>query len=186
MAVKLQTIEKITDRSKNLRGDFAEGLRVSVRRAKVIMKEATQRTLVDVNMERLERENAELRAKLADLSTKVEKLTDAIRQQNRIAQPNRRSSFSASQAGTAAPAASGPVKGPTYRASSRLFPPIPSHRCSPGLLRSRCQRHRLPRGRLWWEKRSLHRRQIQARKPVRRLAQKLAPRPAKRLVPRLP
>lgn len=88
MAVKLQTIEKITNRSKNLRGDFVEGLRVSVRRAKVIMKEATQRTLVDVNMERLERENAELRAKLADLSTKVEKLTDAIRQQNRIAQPN--------------------------------------------------------------------------------------------------
>ncbi|KOB72329.1 Gag-like protein, partial [Operophtera brumata] len=79
--VQLETIEKMADKSKNLRGDYVHGLRLAVRKVQAAVIELAQRTSTDANVERLERENAELRAQMADLSTKVEKLTESIHKQ---------------------------------------------------------------------------------------------------------
>ncbi|KOB77017.1 Gag-like protein [Operophtera brumata] len=79
--VHLETVEKIADKSKNLQGPYVYRLRLAARNVQAAVAELAQRVSTDANVERLERENAELRAQMAGLSAKVDKLTESIHQQ---------------------------------------------------------------------------------------------------------
>ncbi|CAK1598206.1 unnamed protein product [Parnassius mnemosyne] len=74
----LQVLEKVADRSRNLKGEYVRGIRLAVRNIKAAAEELARRTDSNDNVARLERENAELRSQLSSLSTKTERLTQEI------------------------------------------------------------------------------------------------------------
>ncbi|XP_013142066.1 PREDICTED: uncharacterized protein LOC106106084, partial [Papilio polytes] len=74
----IQLIEEVADRSRNLKGTFAHGLRVAALNLKAALGELSRRSDAESNMERLERENAELRSQISIMSYKLDKLTDEI------------------------------------------------------------------------------------------------------------
>ncbi|CAH2070991.1 unnamed protein product, partial [Iphiclides podalirius] len=85
--LQLQTIEKVADHSRNLKGNFVRGLRLAVRNVKAAAAERARRSITDANVIRLEKENAELGSQLSSLASKLEKLTEEInllRRQNRV------------------------------------------------------------------------------------------------------
>ncbi|XP_068619349.1 uncharacterized protein [Battus philenor] len=75
----LLAIEKVTDRSSNLKGTYVRSLRLAARNVKAALEEMSRRTAGDSTVEKLEQENAELRSQLSSLSAKVESLTMELR-----------------------------------------------------------------------------------------------------------
>ncbi|CAH2039981.1 unnamed protein product, partial [Iphiclides podalirius] len=75
----LQAIEEVADRSRNLKGSFAQGLRLAVRQLKAAAGELARRSAADDVIARLEKENAKLRSALSSLSIRTEKLTEEIK-----------------------------------------------------------------------------------------------------------
>ncbi|XP_068619338.1 uncharacterized protein [Battus philenor] len=75
----LPAIEKMTDRSSNLKGTYVRSLRLVARNVKAALEEMSRRTASDSTVEKLEQENAELRSHLSSLSAKVESLTVELR-----------------------------------------------------------------------------------------------------------
>ncbi|CAH2039992.1 unnamed protein product, partial [Iphiclides podalirius] len=78
MATELKAIEEVANRSRNLKGSFAQSLRLAVRNVKAAAEELARRATTDENIARLERENAELRSTLSSLSNRADKLTEEI------------------------------------------------------------------------------------------------------------
>lgn len=78
IADQLSMVEKVADRSKNLKGSFVHGLRLAVRKMQAATTELVQRTVSGRNEERLERENAELRSQVATLSSRLEDLAKEV------------------------------------------------------------------------------------------------------------
>lgn len=75
---QLEEVEKVADMSRNLKGSFAHSLRLAARTVQAATKELALRTSMESNVKRLEQENAELRSKLVNLSTSVDKLTSEL------------------------------------------------------------------------------------------------------------
>ncbi|CAH2044091.1 unnamed protein product, partial [Iphiclides podalirius] len=75
---QLKAIEEVANRSRNLKGSFAQSLRLAVRNVKAAAEELARRATTDENIARLERENAELRLTLSSLSNRADKLTEEM------------------------------------------------------------------------------------------------------------
>ncbi|CAH2062827.1 unnamed protein product, partial [Iphiclides podalirius] len=74
-----RAIEEVADRSRNLKGSFAQGLRLAVRQLKAAAGELARRSAADDVIARLEKENAELRSALSSPLIRTEKLTEEIK-----------------------------------------------------------------------------------------------------------
>ncbi|XP_072949830.1 uncharacterized protein [Epargyreus clarus] len=70
----LEVIEKIADKSRNMKGDLVRAIRLAVRNVQAAASEVVQRATTT----QLEKENATLRSQLADLHGKVEALTTEV------------------------------------------------------------------------------------------------------------
>ncbi|XP_072948772.1 uncharacterized protein [Epargyreus clarus] len=81
----LEVIEKVADKSRNLKGDMVRTLRLAVRHVQAAATEVVQRATTA----HLERENATLRSQLAGLNGKVEALTAELDQLRRKSASNR-------------------------------------------------------------------------------------------------
>ncbi|CAH2049241.1 unnamed protein product, partial [Iphiclides podalirius] len=77
--MELQAIEEVADRSRNLKGSFAQGLRLAMRNLKAAAAELARRSAADDIIAKLEKENAEMRSALSSLTIKTEKLTEEIK-----------------------------------------------------------------------------------------------------------
>lgn len=74
----LMAVEKVADRSRNLKGSFVHSLRVAVRTVEAAVQEIMNRAPVNENIARLEKENDALRTELSSMGEKVDKLTEEI------------------------------------------------------------------------------------------------------------
>ncbi|XP_072949802.1 uncharacterized protein [Epargyreus clarus] len=81
----LEVIEKVADKSRNLKGDMVRTLRLAVRHVQAAATEVVQRATTA----HLERENATLRSQLAGLNGKVKALTAELDQLRRKSASNR-------------------------------------------------------------------------------------------------
>ncbi|XP_072934987.1 uncharacterized protein [Epargyreus clarus] len=82
----LEIIEKVADKSRNLKGDMVRAIRLAVRHVQAAATEVVQRATTA----HLEKENATLRSQLADLHGKVEALTaelNELRRENTAVRP---------------------------------------------------------------------------------------------------
>ncbi|CAH2041259.1 unnamed protein product, partial [Iphiclides podalirius] len=77
--LQLQEIEKVADRSRNLKGCFVRGLRSAVTNVRAATNELSRRSGTTGIVARLEKENAELRSELSSLAGRMEKLTEEIK-----------------------------------------------------------------------------------------------------------
>ncbi|CAH2039820.1 unnamed protein product, partial [Iphiclides podalirius] len=76
---QLQEIEKVADRSRNLKGCFVRGLRSAVTSVRAAANELARRSSANGIVAKLEKENAELRSQLFSLAGRMEKLTEEIK-----------------------------------------------------------------------------------------------------------
>ncbi|KAJ8714141.1 hypothetical protein PYW08_007761 [Mythimna loreyi] len=74
----LRTIEEVANGSRNLKSSFAYSLKLAAVTVQAAVAELVARSAVEVNVERLESENADLKARLTSLSAQVEKLTAQV------------------------------------------------------------------------------------------------------------
>ncbi|XP_072938828.1 uncharacterized protein [Epargyreus clarus] len=82
----LEIIEKVADKSRNLKGDMVRAIRLAVRHVQAAATEVVQRATTA----HLEKENATLRSQLADLHGKMEALTaelNELRRENTTVRP---------------------------------------------------------------------------------------------------
>ena len=82
----LLAVEKVTDRSRNLKGSFVHSLRLAAITVEAAFQEIAKRVSIDENVARLERENGELRAQICIMDAKLNKFSEELhflRTQNR-------------------------------------------------------------------------------------------------------
>lgn len=75
----LFVIESVADRAHNLKKTLAQDLRLAVGNLKTAAEELSRRKSTELNMERLERENADLHSQVSCLNSKLEKLTEEMK-----------------------------------------------------------------------------------------------------------
>ncbi|KAJ8736336.1 hypothetical protein PYW08_006992 [Mythimna loreyi] len=74
----LKTIEEVANESRNLKGSYVYSLKLATVAVQAAVAELASRSSVEVNVERLETENTDLKARLISLSAQVEKLTAQV------------------------------------------------------------------------------------------------------------